>query len=420
MTAAQRVSTGYAPRIHQALEHAKLKRFNVLVAHRRFGKTVFCINETIDQALRCGKERPRYGYIAPFRNQAKQVAWDYLKAYTRPIPTTTFNEAELRADLPGDRRIQLFGADNADALRGLYFDGVIFDEYAQMEPRVWSEIVRPALSDREGWAIFIGTPMGRNHFCELYEGAQEGWHTALFKASETGILAKEELDAARRAMTDEQYRQEFECSFTAAIVGAYYGKDIEAAENEDRVTSVPYERSAKVVTAWDLGWDDATSIWFAQQVGKEIRLIDHYEASGEALDHYAKVLAEKPYAYARHLLPHDAEQHELISGRSRVEALRSLGIEPTVVKRHKPEDGINAVRLLLPKCLFDKKKCARGLEALKQYRREWDDKAKTWRSRPLHDWTSHAADAFRYLAVGWSEENPMPAAWKKRSRAWIR
>lgn len=400
-----RISTGYEPRQHQSTVHAALVRFNVLVAHRRFGKTVLCVNELIDRCLRCKLKNPRYAYVAPLRNQAKDVAWEYLKSYTRPIPGYEANEAELRVDLPGGRRIRLYGADNPDQLRGLYLDGIVFDEFAQMQPRIWSEVVRPALTDREGWAIFIGTPMGRNAFHVLYEQAKadSGWRAMIFRASETGIISQGELDAAKKAMSDDQYEQEFECSFTAAIVGAYYGKLMVTVEAEKRIASVPWEPKAPVVTAWDLGIGDSTAIWFAQQVGNEVRLIDYYENSGVALSHYAGEIMDrkaKGWAFADHLLPHDAEVRELGTGKTRVETLASLGIHGRVLPAMPVDDGINAVRMLLPRCWFDADKCARGLEALRQYRREWDDKQKVFQKRPLHDWTSHPADAMRYLATG--------------------
>lgn len=403
------VETGYRPRPLQAQLHRSTKRFNVLVAHRRFGKTVFCINEIIDRALRCNLPRPRYAYVAPFYRQAKQIAWDYAKQYTRPIPGMTANESELRIDLPGERRITLYGADNPDALRGLYLDGVVLDEYADMDPNVWPSVIRPALADRMGWAVFIGTPKGRNAFCELYEKAKADpeWYAAMFKASETGIVPEAELAAARKDMTEDQYAQEFECSFDAAVVGAYYGKLIQTAEQENRITRVPWEPAVPVHTAWDLGIGDSTAIWFCQQVGKEVRLIDYYESSGVGLDHYAKHLKEKPYVYGDHLLPHDAEVKELGSGKSRVEVLASLGIRTRIVPKLSVDDGIQAVRTLLPRCWFDAEKCARGIEALRQYRREYDDKLRAFKARPLHDWTSHAADAFRYLAVGLKPDRKM-------------
>jgi hypothetical protein len=394
--------TLYAPRPLQAELHSAMRRFNVLVAHRRFGKTVFCINELIAKASQNRRAEPRYAYIAPLLTQAKDVAWDHLKRATAPIPGTAVHESELRVDLPGGARIRLYGADNADRLRGLYFDGVVLDEYAQMNPRVWSEVLRPALADRHGWAIFIGTPMGRNQFCALYETARRDpdWFTARYRASETGIIPKAELEAARRAMSGDQYAQEFECSFDAAVTGAYYARMLGQAEAERRIGRVPHEPRLPVITAWDLGIGDATAIWFAQQIGSEVRLIDYYEASGAGLAHYAKYLAGLPYIYGDHLLPPDVAVHELGTGTSRFETLRNLGIAPRVLKPCKVEDGIEACRNLIPRCWFDAERCERGLSALRQYRAEYDEKQKMLRARPLHDWTSHASDAFRYLAMG--------------------
>jgi hypothetical protein len=199
-------------------------------------------------------------------------------------------------------------------------------------------------------------------------------------------------------MSEDEYAQEFECSFTAAVRGAYYAKDLEIAEKDGRITRIPIEK-VETHTAWDLGIDDSTAIWFYQQVGKEVRLVDYYEASGVGLDHYAAILKDKGYIYGKHYLPHDAEVKELGTGRSRVETLASLGIRAEVVKLQRVEDGINAARQLLPRCWFDSVRCKQGLEALRLYRKEWDDKTQTFRLKPLHDYTSHAADAFRYLAL---------------------
>lgn len=401
------VSTGYTPRQHQVQMHRGLGRFNVLVAHRRFGKTVGVINHTIDACLRNPRvdPPPHYAYVAPLYNQAKDIAWSYLKRYTAPIPGTTFNEAELRADLPGGRRIRLYGADNPDRLRGLYLDGVVLDEFAQMQPRVWAEVVRPTLTDYKGWAIFIGTPMGKNAFWDLYSMAVSAgdplWRGMMFTASETGVIDAEELGAAQRTMTPEQYAQEFECSFEAAIVGAYYGKELQRLGEQKRIANVPYDPRLPVTTAWDLGIGDSTAIWFCQQASYEVRLIDYYEASGEGMGHYAKMLKEKPYVYDQHILPFDAD-HKLHDehGSTRTEILYRLGIRGRVLQRTGLEDGIESARTLLPRCWFDEANTARGLEALRQYRREWDDVKRAFRDKPLHDWTSHAADAFRYLAVG--------------------
>lgn len=407
MTASEEhIRTGYAPRSQQVELHQTLRRFNVLVCHRRFGKTVLAINEMVDRALRCETDRPRYAYIAPYYRQAKQVAWDYMKHYTAPLPDMVARETELRIDFAGDRRMQLFGADNPDALRGMYFDGVVFDEFAMMPRRIWTQVVRPALADREGWAIFIGTPRGRNAFHALYRNAAETlardgnkseWFAAIRPASATGVIPPAELASARREMRPEEYDQEFECSFHAALPGVYYARLLDAA---GRIGNAPWQPDILVHTAWDLGIGDSTAIWFVQQVGSELHWIDYYEADGHGLDHYVKTIRERPYVYGEHLLPHDAAARELGTGRSRVETLARLGLKTRIVPRHGVDDGINALRTLLPRSWFDARSCAAGIEALRSYRREWDDRHQVFGDHPLHDWASHAADAARIAAMG--------------------
>jgi len=406
------VDLGYRPRDQFIPFHERRERWACLVAHRRAGKTVACVADLIDAALRCDKPSPRFAYIAPLFVQAKDVAWGYVKRFTRDIPGTQFNEAELRADLPGDRRIRLYGADNYDRMRGIYLDGVILDEYADMPPAAWGEVIRPALADRQGWAVFIGTPKGRNAFWEVHERAKadRDWFNAVLKASETGLLAASELEAARAEMTPEQYEQEFECSFDAAILGAYYGREIAELERQGRVADVPYDPAVPVYTAWDLGIGDATAIWFFQVVGPELRVIDHYEAHGHGLAHYAAVLQSKVYKYAKHYVPHDASARDLGSGRTRVETLRDLmGVYPVVLRQNDVMDGINALRVSMPRSRWDAVRCREGIEALRQYRTEYDEKLKAFKDRPRHDWTSHTADAARYMAMAWREMRPVPA-----------
>lgn len=396
------IETGYVARSQFVPFHTRKQRWSVLVAHRRAGKTVACVNDLIDAALRCKLPEPRFAYLAPYYAQAKDVAWNYLKRYTAPITGSAIHEAELRVDLPNGGRVRLYGADNYDRLRGIYLDGVVLDEYGDMDPRAWSEVIRPALSDRSGWASFIGTPKGRNHFCEVYEGAltDKDWLAQMLKASETGILPESELADARKAMTEDQYAQEYECSFQAAVVGAYFARELNAAEENRRIGRVIHEGGIAVHTAWDLGIGDSTAIWFVQTIGREVRIIDYLENSGVGLDWYAKELDRKPYKYGEHILPHDAEVKELGTGKSRLETLNSLGIRNTrIIPAQSVEDGINAARVYMSRCWFDKEKCRQGLEALRMYRREWDEKRKVFKDRPLHDWTSHAADAFRYLAL---------------------
>jgi len=400
----------YAPRIHQSNLHKLLKRFSVLVAHRRFGKTVFAINELIEKAENCKKEAPRFAYLAPYYRQAKNVAWDHLKRFTREIDDIRHHETELRCDFPNGARITLYGADFPDRLRGLYFDGIVLDEFAQMEPRIWSEVIRPALVDRLGWAVFIGTPRGRNAFWKLYERARrdKDWFTAIYRASETGLIGGKELAAARKEMSEEEYEQEFECSFEAPLSGSYYGKLMAQAEGTQRIREVPWDPALPVTTAWDLGIGDSTAIWFCQQLGAEVRLIDYLECSGVGLDYYAKALQERPYVYGEHLLPHDVQVNEMGTGKSRLEVLAALGIRARVLPQLKVDDGIQAVRALLPRCWFDGGKCARGLEALRNYRRAFDIHLGYFRPAPVHDWSSHGADAFRYLALGLKSEAEKP------------
>lgn len=400
------IDCGYRPRAQFVSFHKRLTRFACLVAHRRAGKTVACVNDLQDGALRCDRVRPRFAYLSPYHKQSKAVAWDYLRAASAPLRAlgATAHESELRVDYPNGGQVRLYGADNADALRGIYLDGVVLDEFADMDPRVWPEVIRPALADRQGWAVFIGTPKGRNSFHDIYKRSQEekDWFSMMLKASETGLIPEHELALARRDLSEDQYAQEFECSFDAAIVGAYYGKLMASmdADKPPRITGVPYEPTARVWTAWDLGIRDATAIWFAQIVGREVHLIDYYEMTGADLGHYVRELEKKPYIYAGHIVPHDAQARELGTGKNRIEVLEGLQLKNVqVAPDHRVEDGINGVRVLLPRCWFDKNKCDRGIEALRLYRADYDDKLQALRPRPVHDWTSHAADAFRYLAM---------------------
>jgi phage terminase large subunit len=401
------IDLGYRCRKQFAPFHKRKQRWACLVAHRRAGKTVACVADLVDAALRCPKPNPRFAYIAPFFVQAKDVAWGYLKQFCAKIPGVSFNEAELRVDFPHNgARIRLYGADNYDRIRGVYLDGVILDEYADMPPAAWGEVIRPALADRQGWAVFIGTPKGRNAFWEVWERAKAnpgGWFSLMLRASETGLISPAELAEASAEMTPEQVEQEFECSFDAAILGAYYAKEIADAERAGRITDVDVDPATPVHTAWDLGVGDSTAIWFFQVAGQEIRVVDHYENHGQGLPHYAGVLAAKGYGYGHDFVPHDARVKELGTGRTRVETLLSLGRKPRVVPAHSLMDGINAARVTVARCRFDRERCAQGLEALRQYRTDFDEKTKAFKDTPKHDWTSHTADAFRYLAMAWRE-----------------
>lgn len=405
MAEERRIVIPYAPRAEQQRVHDAIEshRFSVVVCHRRWGKTVASINHAIREALSCVHERPRVAYIAPSYRQAKLVAWDYAKHYSSFIPGVEYNESELRIDYPNGGRLRLLGAETVDSIRGIYLDFVVLDEYALMAPRAWGEVIRPTLIDRKGKALWIGTPMGQNHLYTLWQAARDDdsgqWWQTIRPASQTGLIPADELAAAAKTMSAEQYAQELECSWTSSVPGSYYGRLMDEADRDGRITSVPYDSHAKTYSAWDLGIGDSTSIWVMQICGKEHHAIDFYEASGEPLAHYAAWLKSNGYPYEAHALPHDAAARELQTGKSRVEALLALGIRATVLPPTRVEDGIEEVRRLLPMTWFDVRKCSAGINALRNYRSDYDDKHATLRRTPLHDWSSHAADAFRQYAM---------------------
>ena len=398
-----KITIPFQPHRHQAEIFKSLRRFNVLVCHRRFGKTVLCVNLLIRWALATKKRAWRGAYIAPLFRQAKAIAWDYIHFYCKDIPGVKFYQQELRVDFPNGSRIMLLGSDNPDSLRGIYLDAAVMDEYADIKPQVYSWIIAPAITDRRGTVIWMGTPRGHNHFYDVYRQAEGNadWYHSVYKVTDTDLLDKEELERRKGEMSEDEFKQEFLCSFEAAIQGAYYGALMEQAEGAGRITSVPHDPIMQVHTAWDLGMRDRTVIWFVQvSPGGEIRLIDYYENEQEGLEHYIRALAEKPYTYGTHLAPHDIKVKELGTGRSRIEVAEKLGLRFTVVQQIPVIDGVNAVRTILPRCWFDREKCAPGVEALKQYRKEYSQLLKTYSDHALHDWASHGADGFRYLAVG--------------------
>lgn len=397
----------YKPRepqlqIHKALDE---NRFVVGVAHRRMGKTVAALNQLIKASLKNSLQNPRYAYIAPTYSQAKRVAWDYLTHFVRPLEAEA-NIAELRVDFLG-RRIQLYGSDNPDSLRGQYFDGVVLDEIGDQNPKIWNEIIRPALADRKGWCLFIGTPKGNNHFKELFDraGVEEGWDALEFKASKTNLIDLEELKDAQKEMGDDKYNQEFECSFNAAVEGSYYGKLINDLEQKGRMCEITRDDLCKTYCAWDLGIGDSTAIFVMQIAGQEFRVMDHVENHGQGLDWYVEWLKENNWHKAEQLLPHDVEVRELGTGKSRLEVLREAGLDCKVLPRLAVDDGIQAVRRLLPKCWFNMPKVKQGLDCLRNYRREYDEKRNVFYDKPLHDWASHSSDSFRYLALGLEQTN---------------
>lgn len=411
---------GWCKEFHEAPE-----RWKVLVCHRRSGKTTACINHLIRDAMKI--RNSRFAYIAPYYKQAKSIAWDMLKYYSEPIPNTKMNESELRIDYPNGSRIQLFGADNPDALRGMALWGVIFDEYSQQPSSIFTEVIRPCLADHGGYAIWIGTPQGRNDFYRMFtqygisddrwgemseeerEEVKRNFYTKMLKASESGILSDSELADAKRTMSLDEYNQEFECSFDASIKGAYYAHQLADSRRLGRICSVPYRPDLPVYTFWDLGISDYTSIIFAQKVDREIHIIDYYQNNGGELEMYATELKKRGYTYAKHFVPHDIRQRELSTGKSRMDILaKSLGADKmAIVPSVSVKDGIEALRMIFSRLWFDSSKTAYLVDALACYTQEWDDHRGMFKDKPLHNWASHAADAARYLAIGIREEDPV-------------
>jgi hypothetical protein len=350
-----------------------------------------------------------YYYIFPTYKQAKKVIWDGINKDGQPMlkdlpeeARKSTNNTEMKIVTVNDSLFQLVGSDRWDDLMGTNPVGCIFSEYSLQNPMVW-EYFKPILKENGGWAIFCYTPRGNNHGHTLFKMAKDNpnWFCQLLTIEDTGVFSAEDMEEERReGMSEELIQQEYYCSFSGSMPGAYYAKLLDVAEKENRIGKVPREPKLPVDTFWDLGIGDATAIWFVQQYAKEVRIIDYYEASGVGLEYYAKRLSEKPYVYGRHYAPFDIEVNELGSGKSRLETARSLGIRFQIVPKLSIEDGIEAARNLIPRCWFDESKCQLGIQALRNYHSEYDETKRVLKRSPVHDWSSHGADAWRYLAVG--------------------
>ncbi len=398
----------YVPRSVFTPLHNRDKRWVCVVAHRRCGKTVAMCADLVIGALETALPKPQFAYMAPQRDQAKRVAWTYLKDLTRPMWSKPPNESELKITINnghgGESTIYVAGADNYDALRGMYFDGVVLDEVGQIRPSAWYKVLRPALSDRRGWAIFAGTPAGKNMFWNLREEARMNPNTHLLlelPASKTGIIHPDELRDAKAQMTEDAFAVEYECSFDAAVPGAYFAKQIGEAYNEGRIGKHPVDPAFPVNLVADLGYTDSCSWWGWQETRDGIRIVDFMEDDNQPIQFYIDWVKSRPYLVNPKgiFLPHDARAKSLQTGKSIIEQFLANGIRPNLVPEMSLQDGIEAARLTIPTCYFDEEKTYEGLEHLRAYMREWDEKTQTYRNRPKHDQHSHASDSFRYLAL---------------------
>lgn len=398
----------YTPRPQQQELHDLLDqhRFAVLNCHRRFGKTVCILNHLIKAALMHPLPNPRFAYVAPTYKQAKSIAWDYIKQFTAKIPGTRYNETELRCDLPNGSRITLLSSENAESIRGIFLDGVCIDETAQIDPKLWNEILRPALSDRKGFCYFIGTPAGmQNFFYEIYQHAMKDdkWLAYTAPVSKTKIIDQEELDAALAQMGEAKYKQEFECDWIANIEGSIYGNLVKQAEDKNRITTIEYDPALTVNTVWDIGVGDSTAIIFFQQLGNTVRIIDYYENNREGLPHYVNIIKQKDYIYEHHYAPHDIEVTEFSIGKTRRDVAYQLGINFRILPKLPLEDGIHAAKMIMPRCYFNLEYCRPLIDALRHYHRKYNEKMRMFSNKPIHDWSSHACDAFRYMAIAIDE-----------------
>lgn len=366
--------------------------------------------DLIDAALRCKRPDGRFAYVAPTYGQAKDVVWNYLKRFTADIPRVEQRESDLSVILPNEARVRLYGADNYDRMRGLYFDKVVLDEFADMASRTWTDVVRPALTDRQGGATFIGTPKGHNAFFDVWDSAQgdPDWYTARLRASETGILDPVELEGARATLGRESYAREFECDFDAAVEGAYYADGLSQAEREGRICRLAIDPLLPIRAIWDIGGTgsnaDAVAIWIAQWIQREIRWIDYYEAVGQELSYHVAWLRANGYETAECILPHDGRNHERIYKITWQSALRDAGFRTQVIPSPPGAvmQRIEAGRRLFPRMYFDVDRTKAGRAALAAYHEKRDEKRNVGLG-PNHDWSSHGADAFGLGCLAYGE-----------------
>ena len=395
----------------------------VAVWHRRAGKDSTAINYTAADAI----ENPGvYWHMLPTQRQARKVVWDGIDRHGRRIIDQAFPPAIRKATRSQDMQIelvngsiwQLCGSDNFDALVGANPRGVVFSEWSLCNPRAW-DYIRPILAENGGWALFIYTARGKNHGWTLAEMARKNpsWFYSRLTVDDTTredgtpVITKEAIQDDRDAgMSEDMIQQEYYCSFDVAIPGAYFAKEIAAARADKRICFIPVEPHIQVHTFWDLGISKGNSmvIWFVQAVGKEIRVVNHYEAENQPMSHFVNYVTKfkKDFGieYGEHHAPHDIGVRDLMTGKTRQDTAREMGIIFRMVLRTTDlNDSIEATRRLFSRCWFDETRCENGIAALASYHREFDEKHQVYRDQPVHDWASNSADAFRQMAQAWDD-----------------
>ena len=402
----------------QLFEALRTKKRAFAIWHRRAGKDKTAWNLIIKEAV---KKTGIYYYILPTYVQAKKILWDNFEMmhHLPPQIVQSKNSVELKITLINKSIIQLIGGEKYDSIRGTDPIGVVFSEWAFTNPQVW-EIVRPILAKNGGWAIFITTPNGKNHAFELFQNAQKNpeWFSQILTVDDTNFIDPSAIqEDIRSGMSPEMIQQEYYCSFEIGAIGSYYAKLISAAREENRIGFVEFFSEKNTDVFLDIGVNDSFALWFKQSDGQKINLVGYHESHGKTLDYYFSYIddffANRKGKLGKIYLPHDGRQKGqsyLVAGKT----IEDLFIEKynasrvqLIPNKISVNDGIQAVRQILPRCFFDENRCDLGLKALENYQKDWDDVKKVFRKKARHDWASHAADAFRYLAISQSEtQNP--------------
>ncbi len=410
----RKITLDYCPRKWAQAFHSTKKRWRILVTHRRCGKTTAILNHLQRDAVQI--KGSQYAYLAPTYRQAKRIAWEILKSISRPLPNVTVNESELTVTYHNGSKIFLAGSENIDSLRGISLWGGAQDEAAQQPTNLFSEVISKCLADHLGYWIFAGTPKGKNHFYKTKITAAENPddYELIVKTIDDSIQneigstienLKQALEDDKRLveqgmMTQEEFNQEWYCSFEAPIKGAYYAVEIERLRKENRLTQMPHDPALPVFTVCDLGVGSSFAQGFYQKVGSQIRMIDFWIGTNkDGMPEMALNLQRKPYVYGKHFAPHDIMSTDIGTGKSRIESARALGIEFEVVPRMKVDDGINAGKVVFNRLWVDTEKCESWLDAVSMYKQEFDEDANIYKPKPVHDWTSHYADVHRYMAL---------------------
>lgn len=431
MTRIQLPHNGWKPRWYQMPAWAYLEgggKHAELVFHRRAGKDEICLHWA---AIASHQRVATYWHMLPMASQARKAIWEAVnphtgmrridEAFPKPLRETT-RENEMMIRFKNGSTWQVVGSDNFNSLVGSPPAGITASEWALANPSARAYL-RPILAENGGWQLYITTPRGKNHAWKTFTAAEQDMKAGRdvfaqrLSAYDTKALSPEALEIERRAYIndygedagDALFRQEYLCDFDAALLGTFFGKEMRQALDEGRICDIEYDPATPVETAWDLGHTDDTAVWFFQRVRGEKRFIDYYAASGQDPVHFAEVLEKRGYKYGDHWLPHDARAKTFASGgKSVIEQLLALGIRGQIVPNLSLQDGIQAARYVLPVCWFDETRCADGIEALRQYRRKWDDEKRIFDAKPLHDWASHGADAFRYAAIAMRDGDALP------------